>query len=583
MHALYTDILFWLFFLGINTAIFLPSFVLHYPLSSFFPDLYSEGDHKKISIQKFFSRPNQDIFRISADLAIISIVGYLCKSIPFFYILSLPIGIYLMFVIIYQITNAVFKKIYHKTFTNLELLQYLITGRKIIQHTAFYQVVMIFATILLLLGGAVLMAYKYLLLIGSHGLSPTSIVLLLIFSIIPFYIRKKLVTMFFTNKVFPLHFPEIFNLLFKTNYVGYQKLLQIDFDQLLVQQPATHYRFHSKPNVYVIVIESYGKIVLDEKHHPDNNYENRIAWEEKLFKEAGLQSVSSLAASPIAGGGSWIAYSSFLFGINMDNQLLFEKYFSSEKMHDYNHLFRFLKKNGYKNYRVNAVGKGFDGITVPWDAYSKFYAVDEWIHFKDMQYEGQMYGFGPAPPDQFILHKSVEKIKDENCHPYSYFLLTQNSHSPFTSLPSFEENWKNCNVSPQKKDEKSANFIAIPKLDHYFKAIDYELQTVFQFIRDQEGDNVFIVFGDHQPPMFDKAKMSTLTPVHIISKNQQFLDAYKKEGFSKGLMPSSGDAVFNFEGMLSLFIKAFVAAFSNETNTPTYLPSGNKMKNEQQK
>jgi hypothetical protein len=581
MHAWYPDLLFWLFFGVINAVIFLPSYLLHRPLSSFFPDLFSTSKEQGSLVQNLLGRSNQDIFRVSADLAMMSLIGLACATIPFSILLCIPFGVYFIIIILFQITNAVFRKIYHKSFTNLELLQYLSTGHKIMRTSALYQVIMIAMLIVMLFGIGVWVMFEYLHFLAGVNISIVSIALLLVFVALPFYIRKKVVTMFFTNKVFPLHLPEIYQLFFKTNYAAYQKVSRIDFDLLLSKQPPSSFHFHTKPNVYVIVIESYGRMVLDESDHPHNNYVKRIAIELEKLAQDGWHCASSLAESPIAGGGSWIAYSSFLFGINMQNQMMYEKYFSSEKMHGYNHLFRFLKSNGYKNYRVNAVGKGFDGITVAWDAYSTFYAVDEWIHFKDMAYVGQMYGFGPAPPDQFILHQSAQVIDEKNDGPHSYFLLTQNSHSPFYSLPVHEPDWQTTNTPPEKRDDKGAHFIAIPKLEHYFDAIDYELETVFSFIRSRKGNDVFIVFGDHQPPVFDQAKNSMETPVHIIGKNKAFLDTWLAEGFNTGLMPEAKKSSFRFEGMLSLFIRAFVKAFSTESDLPEYHPMGNKTHHEQ--
>ena len=581
MHDWHPDLLFWLFFGVINTAIFLPPYLLHRPISTFFPNLISSSNGQGSFVQNLLGRSNQDIFRVSADLALISLVGWAVGTIPFSILLSIPFGIYLTIMVLFQITNAVFRKIYHKSFTNLELLQYLSTGHKILRTSALHQVVMIAALILVLFALGIWVMYAYLHFLASIKISVVTIASLLVFFALPFYIRKKVVTMFFTNKVFPLHLPEIYQLFFRTNYAAYQKLSRIDFDGLLAQQPASTYDFHTRPNVYVIVIESYGRIVLDEINHPQNHYAKRLAIEAEKLKKDGWDCASALAASPIAGGGSWIAYSSFLFGINMQNQLMYEKYFSEGKMHTYNHLFRFLKNNGYKNYRVNAVGKGFDGISVAWDAYSSFYAVDEWIHFKDMGYVGQMYGFGPAPPDQFILHHSAQVVDEKADIPHSFFLLTQNSHSPFTSLPVHEEDWKKTNIAPEKRDDKGAHFIAVPKLEQYFDAIDYELETVCSFIRSRKGNDIFIVFGDHQPPVFDQAKNSMETPVHIISKNKAFLETWLAEGFRPGLLPEAKPSPFRFEGMLSLFIRALVKAFSTERNLPAYHPMGNRPNHEQ--
>jgi hypothetical protein len=580
MPVLNSDVVFWLFFLCINMVIFLPPYIIHYPLSSFFPKLSRTSQKSGQIIHGFFSRENQDIFRISADLAVISLIGHLFKIPSLIPILSIVFGSYIVLIVLFQITNAIFIKIYHKAFTGIELVQYIGIGYKIIKHSALYQVLILCCIIFLLFGMGILITFKYFNWIFQHDLSSISLSALCLAATIPFFVRKKIVTMAFTNKVFPLHFPEIYKLLFKTNYTAYKKSLNIDFDKVLAGQPATNFTLHTKPNVFLIVIESYGRIVLDEINNAGNNYKNRIPIEEDLLNKAGFNSVSGLAKSPVAGAGSWIAYSSFLFGINMENQMLFDSYFSSEQMHGYNHIFRFLKKNGYKNYRVNAVGKGFDGIAVPWDAYTKFYGVDEWIHFKDMNYKGQMYGFGPAPPDQYILHKSLENIKEQNVHPFSFFLLTQNSHSPFYSLPKYEDDWRDCDMVPEKVDEKGAKFISIPRLDNYFKAIDYELQSVLRFIKNQDGNNIFIIFGDHQPPVFDEAKKGNETPVHIIAKDQAFLDEWKKQGFTDGLMPDTKGTIFNFEGMLSLFTRAFISSYSNEKKLPDYKPFGNKLNNE---
>jgi hypothetical protein len=572
--------MFWLFFLGINMVIFLPPYLIHYPLSSFFPKLTSISAGGVPFIQNFFSRKNQDIFRVSADLAIISLIGYVCKTTPLLPILSVVFGIYLVLIVLYQITNAIFIKIYHKAFSGIELLQYIDIGYKIIRHSAFYQIILLCSFIILLFGLGVFGVFNYFSWISDHEISNFSLYVLSVFAIIPLFVRKIIATIAFTNKVFPFHLPEIYKLLFKTNYAAYKKLMQFDFDKLLDNQPLTTFEFHTKPNVFVIAIESYGRVVLDEMNHSGNTYKKRIPIEQKLLEESGLHSVSALARSPVAGAGSWIAYSSFLFGINMKNQMFFDGCLSSKHMHEYNQMFRFLNKNGYKNYRTNAVGKGFDGIAIPWDTYTKFYGVDEWIHFKDMNYKGQMYGFGPAPPDQYILHKSIQKIKEQQVQPFSFFFLTQNSHSPFFTIPKYEENWQDCDTATEKVDEKGAKFISIPKLDNYFKAIDYELQSVFRFIQNQDGENIFIIFGDHQPPVFDEAKKGNETPVHIIAKNKQFLEEWKKQGFTDGLMPTTKGPLFNFEGMLSLFIRAFVNTFTHEKDLPAYQPNGNVISNE---
>jgi hypothetical protein len=505
-----------------------------------------------------------------------TLIGIIIGGTAFQYPVAIAFGIYLILILIFQIANAAFIKIYHKSFSNIELLQYLSIGYKIVKHSALYQVIILFVFIGVFFGIGAFIMVKFFDFIAKNQLSVINIGILAFLTIIPFYVRKKIVTMTFTNKVFPLHFPEVYKIFFKTNYSAYKKLLNVDFQKILSNQPKSPYNLHTQPNVFVVVIESYGRIVLDEIDNPNNTYREVISQQEKGLSEQGYAYVSGLARSPVSGAGSWIAYSNFLFGINIENQMLFDRYFSSKEMHEYNHLFRFLQKSGYKNYRVNAVGKGFDGIAIPWDDYTKFYAVDEWIHFRDIGYEGQMYGFGPAPPDQYVLHKTREIITEKATTPFSYFLLTQNSHSPFFTIPEYQKDWRLCNNKPEKLDEKGAKFIAIPKGENYYKSIDYELKTVFGFIKEQNDDSIYIVFGDHQPPVFDEAKKGQETPVHIISKNRKFIEEWKANGFMPGLLPELKGKTFKFEGMLSLFIRAFVKAFSTESSLPDFSPEGNR-------
>ena len=406
-------------------------------------------------------------------------------------------------------------------------------------------------------------------------------ILVLVILIIPYYVKNNVLTLAFSNKVFPIHFYEMYRMLFKYSFKGYKTTKKIDIEKLLTLSPKTDYTFKQLPNVFFIVIESYGRINLDEINNSLNKYDQSIAAAEDSLKQKGYYMASTLATSPIAGAGSWIAYTSLLFGIHIPNQMVYNHLFALAKMHEYNHLLRYLQKIGYTNYRTNAVGVAFDGVAIPWDEYSKFYAVDKWLHFFDMNYKGQMYGLGPAPSDQFILHNSLKLIKEENKQPFSYFLLTQNSHNPFYTVPEFSSDWKESNTPPEKLETKGAKLVSLPKLANYFKAIEYEIKTFTNFIAQEgAGDDIFIVFGDHQPPIFNEAKKGNETPVHIITRNQLFLKEWKSHGFTEGLLASTNGQILNFEGIYSIFLRAFLSTYSNETSLPPYEPNGKSILND---
>jgi hypothetical protein len=573
--------LFWLYFFCFNTIIFLPVYLIHFPQSSFFPKRNWQHKKGKARFDFLFCKLNQDIFKVSVDLAIISLIGIFLNNIILIAIFSIACGIYFVLIVVYQVINALCRKIYHKELTNFEIIQYLSLGYTIVRHSALHQIIGTLISIALLIFSSCYLFFNYFSWINNHPISPVTMVILGLVTIIPYYVKNNVVTLVFTNKVFPLHFYEMYRMLFKTSFKGYQLTKKIDIDKILTLSPKTNYTLRRTPNVFVIVIESYGRINIDEIDNPLNNYHQSIAAAEYSLKQKGYSMASALAKCPIAGAGSWIAYTSFLFGINMQNQMIFNHFFASKKMHEYDHLFRFLQKNGYYNYRANAVGVAYDGVAVPWDEYTKYYAVDKWLHFKDMNYKGQMYGLGPAPSDQFILHNSLKLIKKENKQPFSYFLLTQNSHNPFYTFPEFNNDWKESNTPPEKLETKGAKLVSLPKLSNYFKAIEYEIKTVTNFIAQEgEGDDIFIVFGDHQPPIFNEAKKGNETPVHIITRNESFLKEWKSHGFTEGLLTSTSGQILNFEGIYSIFLRAFLSTYSNETSLPPYEPNGKSILND---
>ena len=364
-------------------------------------------------------------------------------------------------------------------------------------------------------------------------------------------------TLAFSNKVFPLHAYELFKLFFLSRTGGYRLTSQIDTAELVSQSPVPLPALNNRPNIYVLVVESYGRMLLDQKDTPGNTYLSDIAAAEKLLEESGFHSSSALSTSPISGAGSWIAYSSFLYGIDMRNQMIYDHLLADSHMRGYNHLFRMLQKSGYTNYRLNAVGVTYDGVAIPWEQYSSFYSVDEWIHFNDMGYTGQMYGLGPAPPDQYILHHTTKLVKAKQKEPFSLFILTQNSHNPFHTCPPYHENWQDCCIPPEQVEKKGAKLVSLPDINHYYRAISYELKTLSNFIVQEGGDNdIFILLGDHQPPIFSEADVGTETPVHIITRRKDFLKEWEDQGFVSGMLPESGRPFFHHAGLYSLFQKA---------------------------
>ena len=99
--------------------------------------------------------------------------------------------------------------------------------------------------------------------------------------------------------------------------------------------------------------------------------------------------------------------------------------------------------------------------------------------------------------------------------------------------------------------------------ERYRAAIGYQLDYVLRFVRERADDDaVFVVFGDHQPPMITDKRMGKQTPVHVIARNQKLIDVFLEQGFAAGLdLTAKEPRPIRHQGFLSLFLKGMQAAY----------------------
>ena len=217
-------------------------------------------------------------------------------------------------------------------------------------------------------------------------------------------------------------------------------------------------------------------------------------------------------------------------------------------------------------------------MKIPWDIYTRFYSVDEWIKYRDLNYYGEHYGFGPSPPDQYALHFAEDFIREKKQEPFSLFFITQNSHSPFESPKKIMEDWRHLNATTSTVPQTS-KFFEKPKKKDYLEAIQYQLNYLMNFIQKTGTENdLFFIIGDHQPPVITNREDPQETPVHIISKNKNspFIQSFKKYGFKMGLLANLKEKPLAHEGLYSLLMRSMIAHFSttDENEWPPYFPKG---------
>jgi hypothetical protein len=333
------------------------------------------------------------------------------------------------------------------------------------------------------------------------------------------------------------------------------------------------YKLKTKPDIYLLFVESYGKVLYENEKIREKYIEYIQNRDSVLFK-AGWFSASCLSRSPVSGGRSWISFSTVLYGFNIHDQGSFLFMLRNPGLLKYPNMIRYFKSQGYHSYWLDPIRED-DGMVIPWDIYTRFYSVDSWIHLTDMNYHGKLYGFGPFPPDQYSLDFSKTIMEKNGKQPKIFFFITHNSHYPYDSPDSISSNWQSLNrgyenVVQQKVLVKSA------EPDDYFKSVKYDLDVLTRFILDTHNKQaVFVLVGDHQPPLFTSEKDGFETPVHIISRDSTFENNFQQYGFNKGLrIQNTGQSVVH-EAIYSMVLREIIRRYGEDTShLPTYNPNG---------
>lgn len=348
------------------------------------------------------------------------------------------------------------------------------------------------------------------------------------------------------------------------------------FDSGVPQQAYNYSRYdlQRKPDVYLIFVESYGS-VLYKRTDWRKSYEALLGQLEQELAGGGWHVSTALSESPTWGGGSWMAYTSALFGMRIDSHPEYLSLLDAYQDVAYPDLGRYLQSQGYYSLFVSSIGKELRESDL--QQYLNFYGVDDWLTYSRLDYQGPRYGWGPAPPDQYVLWYTEQEVAATLDQPKFFFTITQNSHYPWVPQPELVDDWRTLN---QPSEDPSAplpdQIPAQAKRRNYLNAIDYQLRFLTDFILNKGRDDaVYVLIGDHQPQQVSRREDGFETPVHIISRDAGFVEYFRQYGFVDGLNVKKIAPTMRHEGFYSLFVRALLASYGQGyTVLPDYLPDG---------
>ena len=338
------------------------------------------------------------------------------------------------------------------------------------------------------------------------------------------------------------------------------------------------YPLSETPDVYFIFIESYGSVLYQRQHFRSSYIQMAEALETTLADE-GWSAVSTLSEAPTWGGGSWMSYTSTLFGVLVDQQSKYNALKVKYSVLEYPTIGRYFSSQGYDYVWVVPINRQLPETREVID--DRFYGPDRWIRFDALNYEGPLFGWGPSAPDQFTFG-FIQDFVSRQEQPTFLVYLTQNSHYPWTPLPPVLDDWRdfeNIDIQDGVLSEAQKQGLSVGESrQNYLQAIGNTLDSLEEFITALEKENSIIVLvGDHQPSTVSRHDDGYGTMVHIISQDVDLLASFRGFGFVDGLVLEDLAATVRHEGLYSLFVRNFVAQYGkNPGITPEYLPNGHQ-------
>ena len=564
------EIIFWGLFLVFNYLQFLPNYIFNFKNSSFLPYL----DKLKAKKAGFFDSTNMDFFRYLIDVSfLILILKFRLFDLPIYLV-----SIYYLFLFIYNFYHNVFLTIYQvypSIYNDRSLIK---TGLAILWRESKVKTVISFT-----LGIAVL----YLIYSGFSEfllytiqfkatifdiLTGSLFILISIYVINRFYVKLGNKIIYAEKRMrFVIGFARvIYNIKLSKQLLRKEQIFK-KFKRNKLRS-CSNFDLKKHPNLFFLFIESYGSILL---HHPKmrDPYKHLYNVYESSLRNLGWHMVSNLSEAPSTSAFSWLCYSTFFHGYRISQHAHYERFLRNPLFYNSDNLMRILKNQGYTTYFLNPIQPN-PRIKIDYTYLTPFYSIDQWILYDDLNYTGNRYGFGDFPPDQFSINRGRE-IVDKNPGPFAFMFLTKNSHSPFSFPLELVEDWRSLNKSSGRSDY-GGGFLSQPTIANYLNAIQYQLNLISDFIKNTgNSDDIYIVIGDHQPPVLnDSNKYGLNTPVHIITKNESFLKGFEDYGFRDSPFDNNLKTV-RHEAMYSIILRELMKNFgTGYDKLPEYEPKG---------
>jgi len=305
-------------------------------------------------------------------------------------------------------------------------------------------------------------------------------------------------------------------------------------------------------DVMVTFVESYGRVALEDPQYAPQ-MGALLAAGDRSLNTAGYHARSGWLTSPTFGGGSWLAHSTLLSGLWIDNQQRYRDLLASDRL-TLNRAFRTA------SWRTVGVEPAVFGV---WPE-GAFYGYNQLYTVRNLGYRGPLFNFASIP-DQFTLSSFQRNERTLPHDPLMAEIVLLSSHAPWAPLPHLLD-WNtlgNGKVYTGMPEAGESPDVVSRSRDRvraaYLHSIEYSVSTLISYVRTYGTDNLVLVFlGDHQPaPVVSGEGASRDVPITIVAHDPAVLDRIAGWGWQDGLNPGAQAPVWRMDAFRDRFLTAF--------------------------
>jgi hypothetical protein len=317
----------------------------------------------------------------------------------------------------------------------------------------------------------------------------------------------------------------------------------------------------ARPTILLFVVESYGMVLFGDRDFAD--FPGWLGKQGDALTRAGYHVASKQMTAPVFGGSSWLAGTSLMCGVRIDNQKRFKGLLASSVRC----LPGFMREAGYRTVVAAGNLKFHDPDYEETLPFEQYYIRD------DFGYRGPRMGWSFVP-DQYVIdfvhRREIEPrlaggAAAEQPLLVTYFLTT--SHHPWSVVPPIVADWSKIGDGSIYNDLEARKFednqfVGGTAYKPAYKAtVEYAIQNITSYLERLPPDDrsVVILLGDHQPrrPVARIKGDPWTVPIHVVSRDPAVLERFARIGFRPGIAPGQEEQPSGLEDFLAEVFAAY--------------------------